>query len=146
MESGSCPDLTGQYSDFGLSSYRTDTYDNSLAYRTIESRAQPQTVFLESRAGEIKIELWRDEKLLASKHFRVDTGEVQCRDGALWLPPVVETGGDGTGGYRAKRTLGLRLADNGNLVGEARVTSVGAIVWIIPIAGSQTIWFQWNRL
>lgn len=106
----------------------------------------PQYVFLESSEGSVKIEVQFDDEQSETRIFSQKADEIRCKDGAVWFPPAIETGADGTGGYRAKHSFGLRIADDGNLIGEARVTSVGAIVWIIPVAGSQTIWYQWLRL
>jgi hypothetical protein len=110
------------------------------------SRALPHTVFLKSDGYSLSVEVWIDDELLQTKYFSQKSDEIRCANGAVWFPPVIETGADGTGGYRAKQTLGLRLANNGNLIGEAKATSVGAVIWVIPIAGSQTIWYQWNSL
>jgi hypothetical protein len=71
-------------------------------------------------------------------------GKITCSDGAVILQPAVTIGADGTGGYRASKRLALRKAVNGDLIGEDRLFSVGALLWLVPVAGSQTFWYRWK--
>ena len=71
-------------------------------------------------------------------------GDFSCVDGALVLKPIIEGAAEGVGGYRSERRLGLRRAANGDLIGEDRLFSIGAVMWLVPIAGSQTFWYRWG--
>lgn len=60
------------------------------------------------------------------------------------LPAVIDKDSDGTGAYRSTRTLTLRRATNGVLIGEEKSSGVGVMFWGIPLASSQTFWYQWE--
>jgi hypothetical protein len=142
-DGSACPELSGSYKNFADYSYLPAEDANSLAFRLFQTRDRLFSAELASAPGELRVRAWND-KSDRSGAFRLENG-FACADGALWLPPVVENGADGTGGYRAERRLGLRRGANGNLVGEDRLFAIGAILWLVPIVGSQKFWYQWDR-
>lgn len=144
QNSRGCPDLTGSYMPIGLYSNLPEIDSNNLPSRMRLGSSTSGPIILESSLGALKAIVTNVD---GTKRFEVTMHEASndfsCADGALVLRPIVQRGAGGTGGYRSERTLFLRRANDGSLIGEDRLFSVGAALWIVPIVGSQTYWYRW---
>lgn len=137
-----CPNLDGEYENVAHYSYLVDTDANKLAERLAWGRAA--TVIIRSEGDQLNLVFQGSQ---GERFFRKLSApaDFECLDGGLVLRPMKASGADGTGGYRSERRLMLRRAVNGDLIGEERLVSVGALLWVLPIVGSQTYWYRWRR-
>lgn len=145
-----CPTLDGYYSNVGEASdrYAAD-YSRVLSVgllhvtpHTKQARVllrQPSADQLDVVVLEADGQEFHRATLLASR------GDLTCEAGVLWLRGITTVQKDGTGIGRNTKRLGLRLAADGSLSGQESSFGVGAIGWVVPIVGSQTIWFRWER-
>jgi hypothetical protein len=134
-----CPDISGSWSNEGLASYRLSPAHERLLYQLTRAESQPADVTIAATPEQVSVSYFGSIRAT----FRVNTDFI-CKEGAVWLKPRVRTAADGTGGYRAENAIGLRKTTKGDLVGEERLASVGAILWVVPVAGSQTYWYLWS--
>jgi hypothetical protein len=129
-----------------VASYAPEEPERSLGYRILEYEGAADFIVLGSSADGLDVEVWSTSSQLVSRPLKFVQDDLRCSDGAVWLKPEFETGGDGSDGCRATHTLGLRKAENGDLIGEARTSTVGALLWVVPLAGKQVIRYRWAPL
>jgi hypothetical protein len=146
-----CPDLTGSYQTIGEYSYQQRRHSNNLLARiggslfnldliTLES------LTLESSPGFLRVTVINSSGDKIEKTLSESSGDFSCEEGALIFSPVIQKIGDGTGGYRASQRLSLKKVNDGSIVGEDRLFNIGAVMWLVPIAGFQTFWYRWHPI
>lgn len=133
-----CPNISGTFTNEGNASHSYSPLDGLLSYYLAGPKPKPSKVNIISKPDQISISF--DGKYV--KDLKIGN-DYTCQEGAIWLKPIISGGAEGLGGYRAEKVLGLRKALNGNLIGEDRLSSVGALLWVVPIIGSQTFWYRW---
>lgn len=141
-QASGCPDLTGRYINDAQYSYLPTPAANGLLERLDGKRGR--AISLRSLPQQLVIEAEPASGEPYRRTLSMAAGDFSCVDGALVLKPIIESAAEGVGGYRSERRLGLRRAANGDLIGEDRLFSIGAVVWLVPIAGSQTFWYRWG--
>jgi hypothetical protein len=140
---GECPDLSGSWANKGTVSFSQGSWSGLLSYQLTKGFATPAVVGISARQNQLVVEFDPGNpsgKIAATLRPGED---FKCEQGALWLQPKIRSDAGGLGGYRATTVLGFRRTTNGNLIGEERLSSVGAALWVIPVVGSQTFWYRW---
>jgi hypothetical protein len=139
-----CPDLSGRYKNLAIYSYLPNTGANDLAFRLVGESPGSDTVILGYSPGTLRVESVDGTGGATEKILSESNGDFACSEGAFVLPTVVEKDADGTGGYRSESRLYLRPATGGSLIGEERTSGIGAVGWLVPVAGWQVFWYQWH--
>jgi hypothetical protein len=147
-----CKQLTGVYKNHGLATFSRKGVSPYLTYRfgihfpTMEELTSIQTVGVNCNGETQQIVLTfnadtgKDSRTIALK----DAGWRLEKD-ALYFPVENESDADGLGGHISKSEFRLAIGKDGSLIGEERMGGAGLALWLIPIAGTQTFWFQWPR-
>jgi hypothetical protein len=145
-----CPDISGTFKEIGAYTYKYFEHQplESLTYRLVGSPATTTAI--------VEISRWDEDALLvevrngsvAGKSHKLSRsrGDFSCDAQGVSLNPKVIQGAEGVGGARVTLKLGLKKAIDGSLVGEERMSSVGLVMWVIPITGDQTYWFRWQSV
>jgi hypothetical protein len=150
VEQRHCADIAGTYSNLGryIHKYGTDNQSSPtelLAFRLTKQVAWVGEVRLSLvDSDSLVVELLDNTKVVTKITLLKSLKQFDCDHGVLVLPPDRWSNGDGTGGYRASMRLSLQKAVDGSLIGEDRLFSIGAVLWLVPIAGSQTYWWRWS--
>jgi hypothetical protein len=142
LQAAECPNLTGRYLDEATYSYLPSPSANRLLYRLsgervreVSLRSLPRQLLIEGETADGKV----------YRSTLSEDGDFACVDGSIALKPIVQSAAEGVGGYRSERRLLLRRSANGDLIGEDRLFSIGAVMWLVPIAGSQKFWYRWQK-
>ncbi len=141
-EPAGCPNINGRYESQGGYSFLPEENENSLVHRF--GGEYGRSVRIELSSDQLTVDMETIEGALFQKVLSGADGDFACGHGVLVLKPILQSGGDGTGGYRSERRLVLHRANNGDLIGEDRLFSVGAFLWVVPISGSQVFWYRWR--
>ncbi len=141
-----CPNLSGKYQNLATYSFLPAYEANSLSRRLGLATDDVKSITLTHSLNTLTIETLDNKNGVDKLVLSQSANDFTCSDGAITLPPVVVKAGDGTGGYRSTRRLFLWRAADGSLVGEDKLFSVGALLWLVPIVGGQTFWYRWSLL
>lgn len=140
-----CPDLSGRYQNLATYSFLPMTGANSLALRLLGEVKDTDLVVLVFSSETLHVEARSNTGTISEKLLSKDNNDFSCSEGAFVLPIIIDSGADGTGGYRSESRLYLRRAQDGAIIGEERSSGIGAVFWLLPVGGWQTFWFQWSQ-
>jgi hypothetical protein len=156
---GNCPDITGTFRDLGFLGYEDPKYPDAYASAVITGYTLAWRFFQEptmSKERKVQIshpdtdsfivEVLEQDKLVSSGTFSISSGDVACEEGWVRLKPKVEGGLADVGVYRNKTYIGLAKAVDGSLVSKEDTSGFGAVMFIIPLVSSQTVWYRWRPI
>ena len=149
---GLCADISGYYENKGAASYVPSGGAQYLHYRF---DLEPKFPLLDTEHDVIRLQCIDDKSVLvtqirsgvpiATRDLVLSVEGYRLASNSLTFPERRESGADGTGGYTVGIDFDLLVSDDGSLIGRQHQVGVGAVLWLVPMAGAQTFWFKWSR-
>jgi hypothetical protein len=148
-----CTQLNGEYLNKGEFSYSPKGGSEYLAYRfgfnldSLKNLDSIHSLKVSCANGNaLLIGLDYDRSSSSIKTVTSSSDGWHFESGTLILPIIKNAVGDGFGGYSARERFQIFVGSDGSLIGKQTTSSVGLALWIIPVGGSQTFWFRWQKL
>jgi len=148
-----CEQLSGEYRNYGSSTYSPKGGSPFLAYRFgmnvkyVQDLESIKTVKIKCIDNAvIELHAIRTNATVLTRKLLRENGDWDIEKGKIIFPTVNESTVDGFGGYQASSTFRLSIGSDGSLIGEDNRGSLGLALWLIPVGGTQTFWFRWPRI
>ncbi len=144
-----CPDISGVYKNIAEYLRKSDRgeQEDNLWYRLTGIKGKDyhdkKIKIHPIIENQIVVDILVGETVIRSKTLAQKAGDFDCDGGRIWLRKRIYSAIEGTGGYRNEAKFGIERANDGSLIGEDHLTGTGALLWVIPVLGTQSTWFRW---
>jgi len=145
--SSQCTDISGTYVEKGVCNYPLHCNSLSLFNRLASTEAQPidQSTVTVKQLSPDQIEVSLSNKDgMATKQLSSKSEDFVCEDGAVWIKQGEDFHAEGVGVASRKYIMGFKKASDGSLIGQHRNTGWGLVMWVVPIGGTQILWYKWS--
>jgi hypothetical protein len=140
-------DISGTYMTEGICSYITVCESLSLFERLSGMRekvADGRSITItQVSANEMEMSV-KTTQGVVTKHLSSVKNDFTCENGVIWIKQGGLFHAEGVGVANRKYVMGFAKAVDGSLIGEHRNSGWGLLMWAVPIAGTQTLWYKWD--
>lgn len=160
VSSEGCPNISGDFLNLGVGKYESSPHEHYLSFHLFQRRLfDNETSGMEPLAPEdatiqyISVNNIGSQQLLIGsidshgvleqRTLNIREEDYICKAGILWVDSGIEVYTGELGSYRSHYKLGLKLAEDGSLIGQLHNDNVALAMWIIPMGGTQILWFRW---
>lgn len=141
-----CPDISGLYlNNDGICKYPSLCESKRLYSRlTNQSGAGNAVLISKVNDAELIIRLKHNEKITGNNILK-EGSDYKCEGGSVWFGQGKSNYADDLGYIDREFTMGFRKAEDGSLIGQHRNSGWGLAMWLVPVGGTQILWYKWDE-